>query len=439
MKCVKNIILISVLLLNSILCRAQQLYFPPLSSGDWEMTSPASLGWCEEKTDTLYSFLESNNTKAFMVLKDGKIVLEKYFGTFKPDSLWYWASAGKTLTATLAGIAVEEGFLSLDLPVSDYLGAGWSMCPPEKEILIHVRNQITMTSGLNDAVTDPDCTSPECLQYLADAGTRWAYHNAPYTLLEEVIPAATGLDFNAYFNSRIRNKTGMNGLWISLGYNHIYFSSARSMARFGLLLLAEGKWDSQPVLSDTSFFMAMVNSSQTMNRSYGYLTWLNGKASYMLPQSQFVFPGFLCPDAPEDMFSAMGKNGQIVNVVPSEGLVVIRMGNAPDNQYEIPNVFNNLIWQQLNNVICSSSGIREQKSESSKFEIYPNPASTAVNIIPANSVGNYQTLLFDVEGKLHKYSENTQKLDVSHILPGIYTLLITQNGIKTHFVLSIIR
>jgi sulfur carrier protein ThiS len=55
--------------------------------------SPATLNWCADKIDTLYDFLEQKNTKGFVVLKDGKIVLEKYFGTFNEDSLWYWASA----------------------------------------------------------------------------------------------------------------------------------------------------------------------------------------------------------------------------------------------------------------------------------------------------------------------------------------------------------
>ncbi len=67
---------------------AQALYYPPLFGNTWETISPSTLGWCEERIDSLYDLLEENNTKAFIILKDGKIVLEKYFGTFRQDSVW---------------------------------------------------------------------------------------------------------------------------------------------------------------------------------------------------------------------------------------------------------------------------------------------------------------------------------------------------------------
>jgi hypothetical protein len=68
------------------------MYYPPLSStANWDTISPASLGWCINRIDSLYSFLDAQNTKAFIVLKDGKIVLEKYFNNFTLDSTWYWA------------------------------------------------------------------------------------------------------------------------------------------------------------------------------------------------------------------------------------------------------------------------------------------------------------------------------------------------------------
>jgi len=439
MKRIKNIILVTALIFSPVICRAQQIYFPPVNTGEWQVTSPESLGWCVDKIDTLYAFLESRNTKAFLVLKDGKIVLEKYFGTFSSDSLRYWASAGKTLTGMLTGIVQEEGYLSIDSSASDYLGPGWTSCPAEKEKLIIVKDQLCMTSGLNDLVSDPDCTLPGCLQYSADAGTRWAYHNAPYTILDKVISAATGTDFNSYFNSRIRNKTGMNGIWLTIDYNHIYFSTARSMARFGLLLLAKGTWNGIPVLTDTSYFRAMTSSSQNLNKSYGYLTWLNGKESFMLPQSQFVFPGPLCPDAPGDMYLAMGKNGQLINVVPGQRLVVVRMGNAPDNQNEIENVLNNMIWQHLNAVICNSSGISKPVSTKEAFAVFPNPAVKEINIVPHDASGEFKARLYDVRGQMMVQAENMHKIDVSNISPGYYVLFIIQNGTISRYPVSVIH
>lgn len=209
-----------------------------------------------------------------------------------------------------------------------------------------------MTTGLDDGVADPDCTLPGCLVYKADAGTRWAYHNATYTLLDSVIEKASGLTFNAYFQQKIRNKIGMNGLWIKSPHsNNVYYSNARSMARFGLLMLNKGTWDGIPILADTSYFNSQINTSQNLNLSYGYLTWLNGKASSMLPQTQIVFPVSIIPNAPADLYAALGKNDQKVYVVPSQKLVVIRMGNSAGGVNLAGDDFDNTLWGKLKTII----------------------------------------------------------------------------------------
>ncbi|MFN3876130.1 MAG: serine hydrolase domain-containing protein, partial [Flavobacteriales bacterium] len=173
-----------------------QTYYPPLTGNEWATVEPASMGWCTGYLQPLHDFLASSNSKAFIVLKDGRIAIEWYFGTFTQDSLWYWASAGKSLTAFLVGKAQEEGLLSIDEPSSNYLGTGWTSCTPAQEQAITIRHQLTMTTGLDDGVPDPFCTAPSCLQYLAPPGTRWAYHNGPYTLLDGVLTAATGGTLN---------------------------------------------------------------------------------------------------------------------------------------------------------------------------------------------------------------------------------------------------
>ena len=119
------------------------LYFPPVNSNEWQTTSPASLGWNETALNDLYTYLQQKNTKAFIILKNGKIVTEQYFGSFTADSLWYWASAGKTMTAMLVGIAQQEGLLNIGDKSSKYLGTGWTSLPQNKEGLITIRNQLT--------------------------------------------------------------------------------------------------------------------------------------------------------------------------------------------------------------------------------------------------------------------------------------------------------
>ncbi len=330
----------------------QSLYFPPIGSTMWENTTPASLSWNETELNNLYPYLESKNTKAFIILKNGRIVAEKYFGTFTIDSLWYWASAGKTMTGFLVGIAQQEGLLNINNLTSQYLGTGWTSAPLIKENLITVRNQLTMTTGLDDGVPDDNCTLPSCLQYKADAGTIWTYHTAAYTLLDKVIENASGMSYNAFYQQKVRDKIGMIGFWNKIpNSNNVLYSNARSMARFGLLLLNKGKWDQTAILSDTNYFNNQINTSQNFNLSYGYLTWLNGKASRMVPTLQTVFPGSLIPNAPADMYCALGKNDQKIYVVPSQNLVVIRIGNAAGGPSLAVSGFDNELWGKLKTII----------------------------------------------------------------------------------------
>jgi hypothetical protein len=402
---------------------AQPLYYPPTStSTTWETTDPTTLNWCPERITNLYAFLEQENTKGFIVLKDGKIVLEKYFGTFTDQSLWYWASAGKTITSFLIGKAQEENLLNINDRTSIYLGAGWTNCTLPQENNITIKNQLTMTSGLDDGVTDNYCTLPNCLDYLADAGTRWAYHNAPYTLLDDVLESATNVNLNSYTQSKLKNPTGMTGSWTTIDYNNVFFSTVRSMARFGLLMHGNGVWNGTQLIN-ANYFSEMVNTSQTLNKSYGYLWWLNGKPSFMVPTSQIVFPGSYAPDAPTDMFAAIGKNGQIVSIAPSEGLVVIRMGEQASSS-EVPFTLCNQIWQKINELNCNL-GLNNQ--EKNKVAIVPNPATNSIAIANITSE-NYTVEIFNVIGNTVIKVANQNTIDISKLTSGIYMVLVRQGN-----------
>ena len=351
---------------------AQELYFPSTVGNDWDTIAPSDLGWCADRIYSLYGMLEENDTHAFIILKDGKIVLEKYFAPFGQDSIWYWASAGKSLTAFLVGIAQEQGHLLITDTTSDYLGQGWSSCSANEDEMT-IRHQLTMTTGFDDGVEDPYCTMNTCLVCLAEPGTRWAYHNAPYTLLDGVIGSAANQSLNGFLQTRVTDLTGINGLFLPVGYNNVFFSKARSMARFGLLMLNKGKWGNVDILGDSDYYDQMVSTSQEYNKAYGYLWWLNGKESYMIPGLQFVFSGSLMPNAPDDMIAALGKNGQYINVVPSQNLVVIRMGDAPSS-VEVPFLLNDKIWEYINDLECFTA-TNNLKQVSSSCSIYPNPSS----------------------------------------------------------------
>lgn len=324
----------------------ETLYFPPIEENSiWETKSVADLEWNQSAVNPLLSYLEEKHSKGFIILVDGKIVLENYFNGHSANTNWYWASAGKTLTSTMIGIAEQENFLNTNDKVSDYIGTGWTSAPLAKENLITNKHLLTMTSGLDDVINE-DCVTPECLVYKADAGTRWAYHNS-YVKLQDVVANATSQTYADYFNSKLRNKIGMNGAWIQSGNNSVYWSTTRSMARFGLLMLNKGKWNNDAILKE-SYFNEATNTSQNINLGYGYLWWLNGKASYHLPQSQLQFSGSIIPDAPNDMFMALGKNDQKIYIIPSKKMVVIRMGDAADNVNLALSDFDEVLWQKIN-------------------------------------------------------------------------------------------
>lgn len=405
--------------------QCQSLYFPPLAGNTWESTAPESLNWNAAQIPNLYKWLEAKNTRAFIVLKDGKIVLEKYFGSFGRDSVWMWASAGKGITAFLTGLSQQEGKLKLSDLSSKYLGKGWTSEPAAKEDLITVWHQITMTTGMNDLGFGFTCITPNCLRYVADAGTRWAYHNGPYSLMEEVLVKANNASsYNTYTQDKLKSKTGMDGTWVKVGPNNIYYSRARSMARFGLLMLNRGSWNNTPILTDTAYFRRMITPSQSINHSYGYLWWLNGQSSYIRPQSQTVFPGMLCVNAPRDMYAAMGASGQLINVIPSMNMVVVRMGESPDQDY-VPVDFQNEMWSELKKVFTISTHSNNLITNQI-FNLSPNPFTDQISIDPADKIESY--CLLDAQGRILQIGYGST-IQGANLPAGIYFVRIkTKNG-----------
>lgn len=325
----------------------KSLYFPPLTDNYWETITPSELNWNENKIEPLLAYLEEKHTKSFIILYNGRIVIEKYFGDHSESKPWYWASAGKTLTSIITGIAEEKGLLNINNKVSDYLGSGWTSAPIEKENLITSKHLLSMTSGLDDNLGDE--VSPANLQYLSDAGTRWAYHNV-YVKLQDVIETTSKQSFSTFFNTNLRDKIGMTGTWFQTGDFSVYYSNTRSMARFGLLAFNKGTWNTTRIVNE-DFFINSINTSQNINKAYGYLWWLNGKSSYHLPQSQFEFQGKLIPNAPNDLYAALGKNDQKIYISPSKKLVIIRMGESSEGTNFALSNFDNELWGKINLVI----------------------------------------------------------------------------------------
>lgn len=319
-------------------------YYPPLSGDAWETKTASSLGWDETQLQAAFDYAGSKSTYGLIVLQHGKIIKEQYWNNWTKDTKYYLASAGKSVVGFVTGIAQQEGILNINDKTSTYLGNGWTNLPLAKEDLIKIKNQLTMTTGLDDAAPDPDCLTPSCLVYKADAGSRWAYHNAPYRLLQDVIGKASGQTWNQYCKAKLFDQIGMkSGFWL----NYVMYCTTRDAARFGSLILKKGEWDGKKLLTNPGYFTAMNTTSQNYNLSYGYLWWLNGKASCMAPGSQIVFPISLVSNAPKDMFMALGKDDKKIYVVPSLDVVVVRLGDSAGTSTLGPSSFDNELWGKL--------------------------------------------------------------------------------------------
>ena len=337
------------------------LYFPPLSSSSkWEESSVEQLGWNASAVEPLIQYLNSTNTKAFILLKDGKIVLENYLNGFQPDDYWYWASAGKVLFTALTGICQQEGYCKVSNKVSEYCGPGWTSALIEKEDLITVQHLLSMTSGLDVTGLSLD---PDTITYKQDAGTAWDYQHVFAKLMDVIVNATStsgSVDrddalalYNKYNREKLKVKVGMKGSFVETDGHIVYWSDARSMARYGILSLSKGRWNEEVIINE-HYFSESITPSQELNEAYGYMWWLNGYESYLRPGYPQPIAGYVVPSAPADAYFGMGKNTQRLHVVPSLGLVVVRLGDAwieDDKSYAVSE-FDEILWKNhLNNLV----------------------------------------------------------------------------------------
>ncbi len=293
----------------------RELYFPS-SDSTWESVTPDSLGWDPAGVEDVCRFVESTNGKSFLVLQDGRIVVERYWTPAGVRHAQYVMSSGKSITAFLVGIAQEQKKLQLDQPVSDFLGAGWSRTTPARERAIQIRHLLQMTSGLNSR-----------LEYQGPPGVIWRYNTEAYQQLHPLLEQAVGTPMQEFSKRVLFEPMGMKNSEFRF---HSFVMNARDMGRFGMLIQGQGQWNERPIMNDRQFFDEMLNSSQSLNPAYGYLWWLNGRESFRsVGVQRGILPGALVPNAPQDMVSANGRGGQRIFVVPSLGLVVVRLGENP--------------------------------------------------------------------------------------------------------------
>lgn len=330
-------------------------YFP--SADQWQTVDASTARIDFKALDRALDFAMSRQSSSVVILLNGRILAERHASVKTPSKRYQAmlhgkttaghiiedvASVQKSVVSVLASIALQKKLFKLSDPVSQHLGKGWSNASPLREEQISIRHLITMTSGLN-----------ERLNYAAPAGSKWQYNTSAYSKTLSVICKVTGKSPNEITSEWLTGPLGMkNTRWIERPVRGLsteatnkygFTTSARDLARFGLLVLNEGKWDDQVICSNKNYLRRMSEPSQKLNPSYGYLWWLNGQ-EFVLRGNKKV-DSHLIPTAPKDLFAAQGALGRKCYVVPSANLVVTRLGDDPDAGAKLK--FNSTFWQLL--------------------------------------------------------------------------------------------
>jgi CubicO group peptidase (beta-lactamase class C family) len=282
-------------------------------------------------------------TKAVVVLHDGKLIAERYAPGYGPDTPIYAHSLTKSVINALVGILVREGKLRLDQPAPI---AAWRS-PTDPHHAITIDQLLRMDSGLpfdetNGALSpmtrmlflQPDMAAYAAQMPLAHApGTAWGYSNLGYVLLSRVIRDAAGgtaVDVEKFARQELFAPLGMRDAVIEtdatgtpLGASNVY-ASARDFARFGQLYLDDGVVDGRRILPEG---WVAYSHSQTLNTGYGAGFWTNLVSEGSVPVWNAPWG---MPRLPKDMYYGRGALGQYLVIVPSEHLVVVRMGISID-------------------------------------------------------------------------------------------------------------
>jgi CubicO group peptidase (beta-lactamase class C family) len=285
------------------------------------------------------------NTKAVVVVRDGRVIAERYAPGYGIDTQVMGWSATKSVTNALIGILVRQGKLSVAGPAPI---AAWGD-PKDPRHPISIDNMLRMNSGLDigDSLTAQASTAFDPSAYMVFGvrdmaafaekaplktapGTAWNYTNGNTILLSKIIRDNTGGDAAsvlAFARRELFDKLGMRHVTLEfdaagtpIGSSHM-LASARDWARFGLLYLNDGVVGGERLLPSGWVDYSAAATSGSERFGYGAGFWTNrGEGE---GQRYRIARG-----VPADAFFARGANGQYIIIVPSQRLVVARFGST---------------------------------------------------------------------------------------------------------------
>lgn len=293
--------------------------------------------------DDAVRYAEAQNSFALIVARDGKIVRERYWPGFGPESRFSTASMHKTVMALAYGPAVARGRIALDDPVGRWLPE-WAEDPRGR---ISIRQLLQMASGLAVPPFTPAPSSPAmalmfgadigrvALALPADAppGSAFAYANGNAQLAGMALERATGMRYADWLSRTIWRPIGAGDatVWLDRpgGAPHFFCclqATARDWLRVGELIRNAGKAGGRQVVP-AGWIREMATPSPA-NPNYGLQLWLgspHAPARRYSKVSPVAIPAREPFDASDVVFLD-GAGGQRVYVVPSAGLTVVRIG-----------------------------------------------------------------------------------------------------------------
>lgn len=290
----------------------------------------------------LDQLLDSSGTHAFIVLKDGKLLDERYLNGYQRDSICISRSVAKSFTSALVGIAIDEGYIKgLDDPITNYL-------PELKDRgfdTITIRNLLTMGSGIRYRIAempwDEDAlyffypNSREMLLYdtnIAEPpGQSFHYTDFNVGLLAIIIERTTHRTLSDYLQEKIWKPIGMeySALWSvdseedGFELSHVALNArAIDFAKFGELFLNNGKWNGRQIISE-KWVRESTAPDPTDHRPWEtYGAWAEAGGYY-----KYLWWGEVTASG-EYVYSAIGRWGQFIFVAPKANVVIVRTGGS---------------------------------------------------------------------------------------------------------------
>lgn len=325
----------------------------PVEGGAGEPLALADSKDIDQATlDAARAYAAERNSSAYIVWHDGELQDEAYFGEYDKDAMIVSKSMAKPVTALLIGRALKLGYIkSLDQPAADYI-TEWKDDPQRSQILI--RHLLDMRSGmlpqgfslepediLNRAYLHPRHDEVIIHEYpmTHEPGTRYEYSNATSEMIAPIIERATGMRYSQFLSEALLKPIGAAGgsVWVNRegGMAHsgcCLLLPARSWLKLAVLLVKDGEWDGEQLLPDG--YVDAMRMPTEQNPYYGMGVWLAG-------EKYIERRGFQHPDKPrgkvlhsepyaaKDLFLFDGNSNQVVYMVPSQQLVVLRTGANP--------------------------------------------------------------------------------------------------------------